>query len=322
MTTLVTGASGFVGRFVCRQLLDAGMAVRAASRNRDSYVVAGCETVETGNLDGSTDWAAALKGVDSVVHLAAMTHRLSTDVGIDEYRRLNVDATRRLAAAAASAGISRFVFMSSVKVNGEASPRDGDGMPMPVRAEDPPQPTTDYGRTKLEAERCLEEVATDGQMAVAVLRPPLVYGPGNKANMLSLFRAVNRGIPLPFASFDNRRSLIYVENLAAAVGAALLSTRQGWQVYTLDDIQISVPDLIRSIAAALGTAPRLVPVPVALMRYLARMTGRSATFDKLAGSLVVDGKRIREELGWEPAVDFDEALTRTAQWFQHGLPGR
>jgi nucleoside-diphosphate-sugar epimerase len=308
---LVTGASGFVGSALCPLLEARGHAVRRAIRASGSLPGAG-ETVSVGELSGETDWTGALAGVQCVVHLAARTHVLrerSLDP-LAEYRRVNVEATRRLAAQAAAAGARRLVFASSVKVNGEESPG------RPFTEADDPRPQDAYGLSKREAEQALRALERETGLEVVVLRPPLVYGPGVKGNFLRLLQLVARGVPLPLASVRNRRSLIYVGNLADAILAACEAPQAAGRTYLVSDGEpVSTPELVRAIARALGVAPRLLPCPPALLRAAAALAGRGQEAHRLLGSLEVDGSRIARELGWRPRASLAEGLAQTARWF-------
>lgn len=314
MRVLVTGASGFVGRTVCPALTAAGHRVTAAVRTPPEAPVEGAgTTVAVGDIGPDTDWSAAFDGAEAVVHLAARVHRVGdTDTSaLDAYRRTNVDGTRRLANAAAAAGIRRFVFLSSVKVHGDASP--------PGRAlseEDPPAPTDAYGISKWEAEQALADVAGGGTLVPLVLRPPLVYGPGVGANFGTLMRAVAKGWPLPLGAVRNRRSLIYVDNLADAVRAALGHDGGPRTWLVSDGEDVSTPELVRRIARAFGRPARLMPVPVALLRLAGTLTGRGDAVARLTGSLAVDIARIRDDLGWTPPVSMLEGLAATTAWYR------
>ncbi len=277
---LVTGATGFVGTALCTALPQYGFRVRRAVR---ASIHPGTDAVVVGHIDATTDWSAALAGVDGIVHLAARTHDVldPTPQRLDDYRRLNVAGTRRLAEEAARAGVRRFVFMSSVKVNGEAT------QGRPFRESDVPQPRDAYGITKLEAEQVLQELSRAGAMEIVVLRPPLVYGAGVKGNFLRLMGLLARGVPLPFASIRNRRSLIYVGNLIDAIVTALRSPQAAGGTYLVSDGEaLSTPDLLRRLGRALGRDARLLPCPPALLR-----AGRSRAAPRsgaLTGSLEVD----------------------------------
>ena len=312
---LVTGANGFVGRRVCARLRAAGLAVRA--QVRDDAAVANCDDARvTGDLSALThpgDWAPLLDGVDAVVHLAALTHAggLRDTASWPRYEAVNVGVTAALAKAAATAGVDAFVHLSSIKVNGERSARTAHDWQR-LSAHDPPRPEDNYGRSKWLAEQVLAAAA--GGMRVTMLRPPLLYGPGVKANLLRLFDAVAHGRPLPFANIDNRRSLLSVDNLVDAIVHALGAAPPGVRVYTLADTDFSTPDLVRAIAHALDVAPRLWRCPVALLRLGGRLTGRDAAIGRLTDSLVVDREEIAVGLGWRPPQSAVAGLAAMAAW--------
>lgn len=309
---LVTGAAGFVGRALCYELMARGREVRAAVR-RSGNVPTGCEVAVVGHIGAATDWSTALDGVDAVVHLAARVHVMH-DTAADPlalFREVNVTGTERLARAAAAAGVQRFVYLSSVKVNGEATSEH------PFTEKDIPHPQDAYAISKWEAEQALARVAAETGLEIVILRPPLVYGPGVAANFLSLLRWVERGVPLPLASLQNQRSLVYLDNLVGAITACLEHPAAAGQTFMVsDDEAISTPGLVRLLAQGLRRPPRLFPVPLFLLRLAAMMTGTSAQVDRLAGSLAVDSKKIREMLGWVPPCSLEEGLVHTAAWFQ------
>jgi nucleoside-diphosphate-sugar epimerase len=315
MRVLVTGADGFVGQTLLPALARAGHAVRAAVRApRVGRLFPG---IAVGDIGPATDWSAALEDIEGVIHLAGRAHvmREATADPLAPYRRVNVEGTRRLAMAAAAAGVRRFVFVSSIKVNGE---RTGD---RPFTAADRPCPEDAYGLSKWEAEQVLGESAVAGGMETVVLRPPLVYGPGVKGNFLSLLRLCDRGWPLPLGAVRNARSLVYVGNLAdALVGTLGHPAASGRTFLVKDGEDVSVPELVRRIAAALGRPARLLPVPPAILRAGAAMAGRSGAAARLLGSLTVDDRPIREILAWQPPFSMLEGLRETAAWFRSSSP--
>lgn len=317
MRVLVTGASGFVGRRVCAQLLGAGHAVRAQVRQR--VALPGVDDIRaTGELAARSDagaWDELVAGVDAVVHLAAVTHAGDLrDAGAwPRYRQINVDVTQALGEAAVRAGVTAFVYLSSIKVNGERSPSTPAGWQR-LTADDPPRPEDHYGRSKWLAEQAL--AAANKGMRVSILRPPLLYGPGMKANLLRLFAAVAARRPLPLASIDNQRSLLGVDNLADAVAHALSAAPPGVRVYTLADVELSTPALVREIAAALGVQPRLWACPVAALRLAGRLSGRRGAIERLTGSLVVDREDIATTLRWRAPQSFAVGLAATAAWYR------
>ena len=306
---LVTGASGFVGRALCETLAAAGRTPRAALRKA---LPGSSGAISVGEAGPDTDWSAALEGVRCVVHLVARTHVMRETAAdpLSEYRRVNVQATERLARSAAAQGVRRLVFLSSVKVNGERTDVH------PYRENDEPRPEDAYGITKLEAEQALAGISAETGIETIVLRPPLVYGPHVKGNFLRLMSIVARGMPLPLASVENRRSLVYVGNLVSAIVAAIDAQQAGGTYLVSDGEDLSTPGLVRAIARALEVDARLLPCPPVLLRAAAALTGRSAEVARLTGSLVVDNSRIRRELGWRPPYSLEEGLAGTTRWFR------
>jgi nucleoside-diphosphate-sugar epimerase len=309
-TVLVTGATGFVGQALIAALAPAHR-VRRALRT-PAPPQPGCEDQVTGPLGGAADWTAALAGVDAVVHLAARTHVLHDPAPdpLAAYHAVNVDGTRRLAEQAAALGVRRFVFLSSIKVNGEAT------LDRPFTESDAPQPEDAYGVTKLGAERALAEAVAGSGMETVVLRPPLVYGAGVKGNLLALMRTIARGVPLPLGGIHNRRSLIGLDNLVSALVLALTHPAAAGQTFLLADGEdLSTTQLIQLIAAGLGRPARLFPVPSGLLTLVGILTGRRATISRLTGSLQVDAGAIRARLGWQPPLSAAEGLARMGRWY-------
>lgn len=317
---MVTGASGFVGRFVCERLARAGYAVRATGRTsiRPAQVSEACEWLQVDELGPDTDWSLALENVDAVVHLAARVHQLGEQgmKSVEAYRRINTDGTVQLARMAAGTGVRRLVFLSSIKVNGEHTTRNDDGSWKRFTERDAPSPQDAYGASKWKAEQGLFQIAQREGISVTVLRPPLVYGPGVGANFLRLIHAVARGFPLPFGRVQNLRSLIYVENLADAIVTCLERDLSRNRIYLVRDTDLSTPALIRALAGALGRSPRLLDIPTWLLMGVGILTGRKTTVARLLDSLVIDDGLIRSELRWTPPIDTQEGLARTAAWYR------
>ena len=307
MKILVTGASGFVGGPTCRRLLAAGHGVVAAVRRNDSVLPPGVEARRVAPLGPDTDWREALTGCEAVIHLAARAHVMK-DTAADRlslFRSINCQGAERLAEQAAAAGIGRLVFVSSIKVNGEATPPE-----RPFRADDPPAPADPYGISKAEAEVALAAIAARTGLSLAVVRPPLVHGPGAKGNLATLLKIVRLGLPLPLGAVNNRRSLVGVDNLADALTFLVGHQAQG-RFLIRDGDDVSTPQLIRLLAAGLGRPARLLPVPPDLLRLVGTLTGRRAAVERLIGSLVVDDTPLRQ-LGWLPPVGLEPGLRAMA----------
>lgn len=316
MRVLVTGAGGFVGCALLPALAARGHTVVAAVR-RPLGLPDVAEAV-VGDIATVADWRPWLEGIDAVAHLAAWVHRPGQR-GAEADRAahaVNAEATGRLAAAAAAAGVRRFVFLSSVKALGESSPG------RPLTDADTPAPADAYGRSKLEGERRLAAAAAGTGMAAVSLRPPLVHGPGVRANLLTLLRSIERGVPLPLAAVRNRRSLIHVGTLADAVVRALERPGAEPGPYLVADAPaLSTADLVRTLAAGMGREARLWPLPPALLAAAARLPRVGGAVARLTGDLEIDGGRFRRVYDWQPPLPQDEALRRTAAWYA-GVSGR
>jgi UDP-4-keto-D-QuiNAc 4-reductase len=308
---LVTGATGFVGAVLCEHLRDAGFTVRAALRSERSLPACIAERCVIGDLAAAGPLEAALDGVDAVVHAAARAHVLNdSPENAALYEQVNAQGTRILAEAAARAGVRRFVYLSSIKVNGEESARA-------FRADDVPAPQDAYGRSKWAGEQALFAVTAGSAMQGVVVRPPLVYGPGVKANFLRLMRWVSSGWPLPLGHIRNRRSLVSLWNLSDFLVCVLEHPAAAQRVWLVSDGEdLSTTALIRQLAVALRRPARLVPVPPMLLRAAASALGRAEVIDRLCGSLYLDILPAREELGWHPPLRLVEGLRRTCDAFR------
>lgn len=313
---LVTGANGFVGSAVAAHLLHQFPAqVRAAVRRPVVNPIVGLEYSLTEGLFPETDWTPALRGVSSIVHTAARVHVMRDRLPnpLAEFRRVNVQGTLKLARQAAEAGVKRFVFVSSIKVNGEATPKD-----RPFVAADEPQPRDPYGVSKLEAELALRELAAKARLEVVIVRPPLVYGPGVKANFFAMMKWLRRGVPLPFGAIHNRRSLLGIDNLVDLLAKCLAHPAAPGQTLLVSDGEdLSTTELLRRLAAALHVRARLIPVPERLLVHAAKTLGGAKLAERLCGSLCVDGSKTRQLLHWSPPVTVTEGLRRTGEAFLH-----
>ncbi|MES9979010.1 MAG: SDR family oxidoreductase [Candidatus Thiodiazotropha sp. 6PLUC6] len=301
---LVTGASGFVGTQLCPFLISQGYDVRAGMREKKTDWTI-CEQAVLGEITAATDWRKALVGVDAVVHLAGRAHvmRESTGDPLTLFRKVNVEGSRGLARQAAEAGVKRLIYLSSIKVNGERSTDH------PLAADDPAAPEDAYGQSKWEAEQLLREITAEADMELVILRPVLVYGPGVKGNMQSLVGWIRKGLPLPLGRVENRRSLVSIENLLDFIAISLDHAGAAGEVFLVADGEdLSTPQLIRKLAQAIGVTPRLIPVPMMLLRLLGQVTGRSSAIDRLCGNLQVDISKNRKVLGWTPKVTVEAAL--------------
>ncbi len=308
---LVTGASGFVGSALLRRLAMVGKDVKAAYRNGKGHPPPGVQTVLVGDLGPVQDWGAALESVEVVVHTAARVHVMRDTAAdpLEEFRRTNVAGTLNLARQAAAAGVRRFVFISSVKVNGESTL---PGRPFTER--DGPAPQDAYGLSKLEAEQGLRAIAQETGMELVVIRPPLVYGPGVRANFRALMRAVARGLPLPLAAVDNRRSLVGLDNLVDFIVTCIDHPSAAHEIFLVSDGEdLSTPGLIRGLAQAMGRSPRLFRMPLWMLWIPATLLGRRATLERVCGSLQVDISKARTILGWHPPVPVSEGLAQVVR---------
>ena len=314
---LVTGASGFVGRQLCRRLLDDGHAVVGAVRSSiefSEFIGRSFTSVQVGNIDGATNWDEALNGVDAVFHLAADggVGGYSAGEHLERLRKTNVAGTCFLARAAVSHKVKRFVYLSTIKVNGEKTPVGSCFSETSV-----PAPVTSYGISKWEAEQGVWKAIAGSEAEGVVLRPPLVYGPGTKGNFLQLLRLVARGMPLPFAGIKNRRSLIYIENLLDALVLSAHHPLAAGETYLLSDGEsVSTGELIGMLAEELSVPARLFCCPESLMQWAARLIGKTEQVDRLLGSLLVDGNKIVRELNWILPYTLQQGISATAAWYK------
>lgn len=315
---LVTGANGFVGQALCQKLLAEGYSVTAAVRRsttRANDVVAGCETYFVGDLGAKTDWTEALCGVDVVVHLAARVHVMkdTADDPLAAFRQVNVVGTSALARVAASHGVKCFVYLSSIKVNGEYTA----GKPFsPI---DEPAPQDPYGVSKWEAEQVLQQVAAESGMGLVILRPPLIYGPGVKANFFRLMEWINRGVPLPLRGIHNRRSMLFLGNLVDALCVCISNPATIGKTYLMSDGEdVSTSQLIETLAHLMGQPVRLWKMPQPLLRMMRALMGRSAELERLLSSLEIDSSAFHKDTGWTPPFTLEQGLRQTVDWYQEG----
>lgn len=305
---LITGANGFVGRALVATLRNHGHWLPVAGLRAGRADGFEGPVAIHGPVEAVRDWTPFVHDTDTVVHLANRAHVMSDDgpEALERYRAINVDPTRRVAKAAAAQGVRRFVFVSSIKVNGARTP-SGESFV----ATDTPTPEDAYGQSKAEAEAALFAVARDTGMDVVIVRPPLIYGPGVKGNFARLLRWVGKGIPLPLGAIDNRRSLVGLDNLVHLLVTCLDHPAAANQVFLAGDGEdISTTELLKRVAAVMNRPARLIPVPPSVLRFGARLVGRDEMARRLLESLQIDVSHTREVLGWTPPMSLDEGLRR------------
>lgn len=303
---LVTGANGFVGSALTKMLHELGFMVKAATRSPSVNNFA-MEHITIGKIDSATEWCSVLADCDIVVHLAARVHVVDrTDLCDHAFHATNVEGTLNLARQAAACGVRRFIFTSTIKVNGETT------LPgLPFRADDPPVPRCKYGVSKFHAENGLRKISDETGMEVVIIRPPLVYGPNPKANLATLIRCVRNRCPLPFGSIKNKRSFVAIENLIDLIIKCISNPAAANQVFLVSDGEsISTTQLIKRIGFAMEVSPILIPFPVKLLRWILRCIGRGDLATRLFDSLEVDISKNREILDWTPMETMGHALKR------------
>jgi nucleoside-diphosphate-sugar epimerase len=312
MKILVTGANGFVGSQLSETLAKSGHEVRntarsLASNSSTTRELITCDLESADNLDHLTT------GCDAIVHLAGRAHVMSDNPATSEslYVSANVDVTRKLAQSASRTGVKRMILMSSVKVNGESTTIN-----TPFTSQDIPDPQDPYGRSKAQAEQALWEITSTSGLEGVVIRPPLVYGPGVRANFASLIGIVGRGLPLPLGSIQNKRSFVSLDNLVDLISTTVQSPNAAGNTFLVSDgHDLSTPELVRSIASALDQSPKLFPFPSALLKLAATASGKRGAYDRLCGSLTVDIALTKQKLSWTPPFTVQDSMQRTVDAF-------
>ena len=311
MKILVTGATGFVGQYLTERLTQDNTDFIACSRRLlalqpNNYIV-------MPDFNDEAGWHNLLLGCDAVIHLAARVHVIKekADDALAEFYKVNVQSTQSLAEAAAKAGVKRFVFVSSIKVNGEFTESQ------PFSENDTPQPKDAYAISKWQAEKALRKIEKETGMEVVILRPPLIYGAGVKANFASLLKLVDKALPLPFGSINNKRSLIYLGNFVDAIVTCAKHPNAGGQTFLVSDREIvSMSELVKKIAFALNRPSYIFPLPLANMRFFAKMVGKTTSLNRLTQSLVVDSTKIHKALSWQPPFTMEQGLKITADAYR------
>lgn len=307
MKILITGSDGFVGSTLCSTLQQRGIeSVQTVRKNASG------DRISIGDLSAETNWQHVLPNCTCVIHLAARVHVMDEQAGdpLAAFRAINVDATLNLARQAIAAGVKRFVFVSSVKVNGEET------FERPFTAFDTPAPLDPYGQSKLDAELALQELGRETGLEVVIVRPPLVYGPGVRANFLNLMKLVKKGLPLPLGAIHNRRSMVAVGNLVDLLILCSWHKQAAGQIFMVsDECDVSITQLLRQLSHAMQRRSLLLPVPAGLIAGTARLLGKSAIASRLLGSLQVDIKHTKDRLQWQPPLSMPDALQQTATHF-------
>ena len=307
MNVLLTGANGFLGSRLA-VTLNTNPYVRLTAAVRRSVQLSAMNVLEVQSLDANTDWTDSVTDQQVVIHTAARAHIMKDEAAdpLTEYRRINVDGTLNLARQAAEAGVRRFIFISSIKVNGEQT-----SFGKPFTAEDIPAPEDAYGISKYEAEQGLLQIAADTGLEVVIIRPPLVYGPGVKGNFFSMMRVVKKGFPLPLGAVYNKRSLVALDNLVDLIITCIDHPAEANQVFLAGDGEdLTTTELLRGVAKAAGVLSRLIPVPAAVLMFGASLLGKKEMAQRLLGSLQVDISKARDLLGWTPPLSVEEGLRR------------
>lgn len=310
MRVLVTGASGFLGTALLKKLkLAAGIDARGSIRKALFTADTLSKLVVVGELSSQTLWTAALEGVDVVVHTAARVHVMN-DISagaLEKFRAINVEATCHLAEMAVLADVKRFIFISSIKVNGEFT-----NTMQPYKADDAPAPKDFYGISKLEAEIKLREISQRSGMELVIIRPPLIYGPGVKANFALMMRWIKRRVPLPLGAINNLRSFVSIDNIVDLIQVCLVHPAASGQIFLVSDGEdVSTTKLLRKIAEALGVDCTMLPLPSGFIRLVATLFGRKESAQRLFSSLQVDIEKTRTLLGWTPPITLTEGLRQT-----------
>lgn len=307
---LITGANGFIGRNLCTSLKEKGYFVRGAVRNNVYDVSRVDEYIQVVDINGSTDWQQVLIGVDIVIHLAARVHVMKDPVTdpLEVFREVNVFGTERLVRMAAKAGVKRFIFISSIGVNGDFTKKE------PFTEDNVPNPVGAYAVSKWEAEQSLRKVVENTGMGVVILRPPLVYGPDAPGNFSRLMRLIKKGIPLPLGSIKSLRSFLYLGNLMDAIITCITHPLAAGETFLVSDGQdVSTPDLIRMIACEMKKKAVLFYLHPGILKALCKIVGKTEELEKLTGTLLVDSSKIRNLLGWKPPFTLEEGIRVTVK---------
>ena len=304
----VTGASGFVSKFLCKVLASSNKSVRGIVRTLDTSMnLSKVEYVSVGDMTSGINWNKHLNGFDCIIHCAGKAHVMNEKKGSDEYHLINTELTKNLAEQAVSAGVKKFIFLSTIKVNGESTGNNNQNSIF--TSKDIPNPQDAYSTSKLEAEKLLWEISAKTNLEVVVVRLPLVYGYGSKGNLAKLIKLINSGMFLPFSLINNKRSLIGIDNLVDLLIRCIDSTFAAGKTFLISDGEdLSTPDLIKLIASSMGKKARLFPFPVFLLKFLGFIFGKRKEINRLAGSLIIDNSYTKRTLNWTPPLSVKEGI--------------
>lgn len=308
---LVTGGSGFIGKAVCENLKKNNYTINITSRRDIATNLSGVKIYNINEIDENTNWFQALNAVSCVIHCAAKTHVMNNikQNSLSSFRKVNVEGTLNLAKQAVACGVKRFIFLSSIKVNGERTEKSSI-----FRYSDIPKPEDSYGVSKWEAEKGLWKISKQTGLEVVIIRAPLVYGPGVKGNLSRLIKLIQYRIPLPFSLIKNQRSLVGIDNLADLIIHCIDNHKTSGNTFLVsDEKDISTPDLVRQIASSMGLSVRLFPIPLSLLKFFGFLFGKTNEIDRLIGSLQIDNSYTKETLNWTPPISVEEGIRRMVQ---------
>tara|TARA_B000000475_G_C16001413_1_gene449077 strand:- start:31 stop:975 length:945 start_codon:yes stop_codon:yes gene_type:complete len=308
---LVTGGSGFIGKAICENLNKNNHKINITSRQDISTNLNSVKVYNINKIDINTNWFKALNAVSCVIHCAAKTHVMNNNEqnSLSSFRKINVEGTLNLAKQASACGVKRFIFLSSIKVNGERTEKSSI-----FRCNDTPKPEDFYSISKWEAEKGLWEISKKTGLEVVIIRAPLVYGSGVKGNLRRLIKIIKSRIPLPFSLIKNQRSLISIDNLVNLIIHCIDAHKASGNTFLVSDGKdLSTPDLVRHIASSLGLSDRLFPLPLSLLKFFGFLLGKKLEIDRLIGSLRIDNSYTKETLNWTPSVSVEEGIRRMVQ---------
>ena len=310
---LITGSTGFVGQELCKRLISEKYLIREIVRSSLKKKEELRDVYNVGEINRDTNWSAALKNVNCVIHCAGIAHNINENKSdfLDQYRKINVEGTRNLAEQSAKAGVKRIIFLSSIKVNGEETKFSSR-----FRHDDVPKPRGSYAISKWEAEKALKEVSKKYGLELVIIRPPLIYGPNVKGNFLRLMNIANRRIPFPISKINNLRSFVSLDNLVDLICCCINHPSAPGKVFLVsDDNDISTPELIKKLGHAMGKPQHLISIPLFILKFICKVIGKSSELNRLLGNCQVDCKNTYEVLNWRPYMNIDEGILKTVKYY-------